>query len=269
MNKIQEAIVAIHEFDGVYAKMELTRLHPLSWLLVTLVFLLTVVSFPKYDLEGVVSMYVYIIICYIYFELNLLKTIKKLSILMFFAAFVGIFNPIFDKTPMFNLGDFVVTGGILSFITLFIKGSLCLLASFLLFRLIGMNCLCYALQCLCVPAVFLTVLLLMYRYLIIFLKELNMMTQSYSLRSPRQKGINYKYWGVFVGQMLLRSLNRATEIYGAMQLRGFTGKFYLENKHNNTWHSLMFLLFWVGMFFLLRVTHVLCLIGDFFYKWLY
>ena len=93
-----------------------------------------------------------------------------------------------------------------------------------------MEDLCYALQKLHVPGTFVTVLMLTYRYIIVLLKEMERMTDAYTLRAPGQKGLHYKVWGTMVGQLLLRSMDRAQTVYDSMRLRGYCGEFYLRCK---------------------------------------
>ena len=52
------------------------------------------------------------------------------------------------------------------------------------------------------------------------------MTEAYSLRAPGQKGIHVSAWGSFLGQLLLRSMDRAEALYHSMLLRGFRGEYY-------------------------------------------
>jgi cobalt/nickel transport system permease protein len=57
------------------------------------------------------------------------------------------------------------------------------------------------------------------------------MTEAYHLRAPGQKGIQVSAWGSFLGQLLLRSMDRAQELYAAMLLRGYDGEFpYAEDR---------------------------------------
>ena len=51
------------------------------------------------------------------------------------------------------------------------------------------------------------------------------MSQSYHLRAPNQKGINISAWGSFLGQLILRSSDKADALYESMELRGFDGEF--------------------------------------------
>ncbi|MBR1846023.1 MAG: cobalt ECF transporter T component CbiQ, partial [Oscillospiraceae bacterium] len=57
-------------------------------------------------------------------------------------------------------------------------------------------------------------------------EELAVMTDAYHLRAPGQRGIHRSAWGSFLGQLLLRSMDRAEELYASMRLRGYHGAFY-------------------------------------------
>ena len=56
------------------------------------------------------------------------------------------------------------------------------------------------------------------------------MITAYQLRAPGQKGIHVSAWGSFLGQLLLRSMDRASTLYDSMCLRGFYGEFYYANE---------------------------------------
>jgi cobalt/nickel transport system permease protein len=64
------------------------------------------------------------------------------------------------------------------------------------------------------------------------MKEVERISLAYSLRAPKQKGIHYKAWGSLLGQMLLRSIDRADIVYESMTIRGFKGEFYLRESSN-------------------------------------
>ena len=100
------------------------------------------------------------------------------------------------------------------------------MASFLLIATTPMDALCAALRKLHVPSLLVTLLLLTYRYVSVMLHEVSVMSEAYHLRAPGQKGIHISAWGSFLGQLLLRSMDRAETLYESMQLRGFHGEFY-------------------------------------------
>ena len=75
------------------------------------------------------------------------------------------------------------------------------------------------------PKLLTNLLLLTFRYVGLLLSEVAVMQQAYSLRAPGQKGIHISAWGSFLGQLLLRSMDRAQVLYESMELRGFCGEF--------------------------------------------
>ena len=110
-------------------------------------------------------------------------------------------------------------------LTLILKGFFCLLASFLLMATTTIEAIYRTLRQLHVPKLLTNLLLLTFRYVGLLLSEVAVMQQAYSLRAPGQKGIHISAWGSFLGQLLLRSMDRAQALYESMELRGFSGEF--------------------------------------------
>ena len=140
--------------------------------------------------------------------------------------------------------------------TLLLKGVFCVTASYFLMIEIGMEGICYCLRCLHVPKEFVTVLLLIYRYLVVLLKEAERMMQAYKLRAPGQKGIHVKAWGAFAGQLLLRSMDRAETVYESMLLRGYHGEFAGKDLLWNKYASLCYVFIWAAVLIFLRAVPV-------------
>lgn len=111
-------------------------------------------------------------------------------------------------------------------LTLMMKGIFCLMASFLLVATTSIEEICRALRKLHFPKMITSLLLLTFRYISVLLEEVAIMTEAYHLRAPGQKGIHISAWGSFLGQLLLRSMDRAEALYESMELRGFYGEFY-------------------------------------------
>jgi len=208
----------------------LQGIHPLPKLLVTILFLLLTVSFGKYDLPGLLKMGIYLVAAFVLGGISVKLLVKRMKLVLALVCLVGIANPFFDREMLFMVGSLKVTGGMISAVTLMVKGVYCVSASYLLMVTTRMEDLCYALRKLHVPKTFVTILMLVYRYIIVLLKELERMTDAYALRAPGQKGVHYKAWGTMVGQLLLRSMDRAQTVYDSMRLRGYCGEFYLRCK---------------------------------------
>ncbi len=227
MDKLSHAQAELREMDALAAERSpLHRLHPLCKLLLTAVYIVTLVSFPKYALFPLIVMALYPVIQFQIADIPLRLCFHKLRFILPLVCAVGLVNPFLDRTPLFLLGSLTVTGGVVSMLTLMGKGILALTASFLLIATTPIDTLCAALRKLHVPAILTTLLLLTYRYIGLMLEEVSVMSQAYSLRAPGQKGIHISAWGSFLGQLLLRSIDRATELYHAMLLRGFQGDFF-------------------------------------------
>lgn len=265
MSKINRAIrevrrmTALAEADGWP-----NRLHPLAKLLVTFLYIAVVVSFTPYNLTGLLGMSVYPVVLFTAGEISFKESLYRMRIVLPLVCCVGLFNPFFDTQVLFLIGQFKVTSGMVSMVTLMIKGILTVLAAYLLIVTATIEELCYALRRLHVPRVLVTVVLLIYRYLSVLMEEVRRMSQAYSLRAPAQKGLHIKTWGSFVGMLLLRSVDRAQRVYESMCIRGFRGEFYLDGRKSFGWTDGIYLAVWTVVLLLFRKLPVFSLIGGLF-----
>ena len=92
------------------------------------------------------------------------------------------------------------------------------------------------------------------------------MLRAYDLRAPQQKGVRLKDSGSFVGQLLLRTFDRAQRVYDSMKLRGFTGDYHSYGKTRVTRSDIIYLLAWSSFFIIARVYNIPGLLGLLF-KW--
>ena len=88
------------------------------------------------------------------------------------------------------------------------------------------------------------------------------MTEAYHLRSPGQKGIHISAWGSFLGQLLLRSMDRAEELYNSMLLRGYHQHFHYAPVKKCTGKDGAFFLGCTAAFLLLRFVDLAQLLGS-------
>ena len=220
MNHLSRAQGELREMDMLAAQDSVIhRIHPLCKLIVTLVYILEVVSFSKYDLSGLAVMVLYPVVCFQLAGIRVSLCFYKLRVVLPLVCAVGLVNPFFDRTPMLQLGSILISGGVISMITLMLKGIFSLMSSFLLIATTPVDALCAALRKIHIPDILVTLLLLTYRYVGVMLEEVPIMTEAYALRAPGQKGIHFSAWGSFLGQLLLRSMDRAEELYNSMTLR--------------------------------------------------
>ena len=267
MSKIGNAIHEFQTLDAI-AKEDtwLNRIHPLVKLFLTVFYIALTVSFHKYDLAGLLGMIVYPLAVFEISGLSFGDALRRLKVVLPVVCIVGILNPFFDRTLLQAGGGIIVTGGVISMITLMIKAVLTVLASYLLIATTSIEKLCYALRKIHVPQMIVVEIMLIYRYITVLLAEARRITQAYSLRAPGQKGVAFKAWGPLLGQMLLRSMDRAGELYESMCLRGFRGEFYVHGKPARAVPSLLYLLLWTAVMTVLRLFPVMQLVGKMFVR---
>jgi len=265
MSKVSNAWAELREMDELSAQdSPIHRLHPLAKLLVTLTYIFVVVSFPKYAFSALVVMVLYPVLTFQISGIPVRLCFHKLRVMLVLVCAVGVLNPFFDRAPILAVGGVTITGGMLSMATLILKGVFALTASFLLIATTPIDRLCAALRQLNVPGILVTLLLLTYRYISVMLREVSIMTDVYALRAPGQKGIHVSAWGSFLGQLLLRSMDRAEELYQSMELRGFQGEFYYAGSGKFGVKSLCCVLGWIAFFLLARLTDLPQMLGNLF-----
>ena len=263
MNKMQKAIRALSEMDELAVRSSpIHSLHPTAKLITTIAYILVTLSFDKYDLAGLVPMVLWPILLFQLSGTEVHTCFYKLRIVLPLVMAVGLFNPFFDREILLRIGGLAVSGGVISMLTLMLKGVFCLMASFLLMATTPIDNLCAALRQLYVPKMLVTLLLLTYRYVGVMTEELAVMTDAYLLRAPGQKGIHISAWGSFLGQLLLRSMDRAQELYSSMLLRGYHQHFHYVEIKRFSRRDALYMLICILAFLLLRTVRIAEILGG-------
>lgn len=265
MSKISNAIYEIHHMDTIAARDQwVNQIHPLVKFVLTITYIAVVVSFSKYDLIGLMGMVVYPLAGFILADLSFTDSLKRLRIVLPLVCLIGIWNPFFDRVPI-QFGDIAINGGVISMLTLILKGIFTVLAAYLLIATTTIEKICYSLHLLHLPEILITQFMLTYRYVTVLLEEVNRITQAYSLRAPNQNGIHFKVWGSLTGQVLLRSMDRANAVYESMLLRGYQGNFsYMGRDIRMKSQDVIYLLLWLAVFIIFRRFPVFLVVGNLF-----
>ena len=267
MNKMQKALHELAEMDELAARSSpIHALHPAAKLIATIAYILVTLSFDKYDLGGLVPMLLWPVLLFQLSGIEVRSCFYKLRIVLPLVMAVGLFNPIFDRGILLRIGGLAVSGGTVSMLTLMLKGVFCLMASFLLMATTPIDCLCAALRRLHAPKMIVTLLLLTYRYVGVMTDELAVMTDAYHLRAPGQKGIHVSAWGSFLGQLLLRSMDRAQELYSSMLLRGYHEHFHYADIPRFSLRDGLYTLGCTAVFLLLRFVPLAQAAGSLFVR---
>lgn len=235
----------------------LNEMHPLVKLLVTIWYICFVISFKNNMLTGILSMSVYLIICFFMADISLYKCLKRMRTVLFAFFIIGGANILFSEN--FSTG---VTGAA----GFWCKGVMSVFAVYILIVTTSIDDICEALRIVHVPGLLVTVIMLIYRYINILIKETKRLSESYFVLSPGQKGIHIKAWGQFAGNFMLRSIDRAKRVYDSMNMAGYEWRILSGNrkKYKLGAGSLIWLFAWTGIVAVFRMVPVFELVGNVF-----
>lgn len=265
MDKIEDAIQTIHKLDHkANSNNSLNSVHPLLKLLVTILYIFLLTSINKYDLTTTLSMSIYLIIICIIQNISIKDIIKRFKIIFLLFIIIGIANPILDRTIIAYIGGIPINAGMISMTTLILKGFFAVISSYILISTTGIEEICYSLKMLHLPNILIITIMLIYRYIVLFLKEVQRIWIAYQMRAPRQKGINYKVWGSMIGSLMLRSIEKAETVYEAMELRGFNPDIYFLRDKKFTIKSISYFIVSITIIVIFRYFAVFNFIGSLF-----
>jgi len=201
----------------------LSALDARAKLLVTLAFILTVVSFDRYAVAALLPLTLFPLAMAALGHIPLRLIGRSVVLAAPFAAMVGAFNPLFDTQVVLRVAGVGISGGWLSFTSILLRFLLTVSAALLLVAGTGFTPLCEGLRRLGVPQVLTTQLLLLHRYGSVLAGEAARMSLARELRA-NGRALPLKEWGALLGHLLLRALQRAQRIHQAMLARGFDGQ---------------------------------------------
>ncbi len=246
----------------------LHRIDPRSKLIVTLVFIGIVMSFDTYSVSALMPFFLFPLFLVSAGHLPFGYLVRKIIIVSPFALMVGIFNPFLDQTIMTQLFGLNISGGWISFTTIIVRFVLTVSAVLCLVALTGFNTVCLALEKIGVPGIFVVQLQFLYRYIFVLIEEASRMVRARALRTFHAKGLGIRSYGPMLGNLLLRTLDRAQRIHHAMCLRGFDGHVKRLQPLSFGVKDLIFVVFWCGLFVLFRFYNVPQIMGQWMMEYL-
>ena len=263
MASIDGALLDFKRLDRLAAgDTALHRLDPRAKVLATLVFIVSVVSFGRYELSGMIPFFIFPAVIIGLGDLPAGYIFRKVALLCPLALAVGVFNPIFDRAPLMQLGPLDISGGWISCASIVIRTALTVSAALILVALTGFPAICRALQRLGMPTAFAVQLLFLYRYIFVLTEEGGRASRARELRSFGNKGRGLASQGSLLGHLLLRTWQRAERIHMAMLARGFSGAFHTGEQSRFGAAELLFLSGWSTLFITLRLNNAAQLLGS-------
>lgn len=237
------------------------RLDPVAKILTSIVYLVCVVSFPKHQLSALLPFIVYPVWLAGMGRIPFGYIGKKLLAAAPFAFMVGIWNPLLDTKVLFHLGGWGISSGWVSFLSIMSRFVLTVGTAFILIAITSFNGLCFGLQRLGMPRVMTVQLLFLYRYIFVLGGEAVRMARARALRTFGTRGMGFKVYSHIVGNLLLRTLDRAQRLYQAMLARGFNGEIRIARTFRFGAAEILFTLGWSCVFLAFRFTNVSKVLG--------
>lgn len=243
-----------------------TPLHSMSVItkiMITLIYIIVVVSFPQGDLDGILIYACYPVLLIIIGEIPIRTIMIRCITALPFVIFAGLSQLIYNRDIAFQISFLSITKGEIAMITLLLKTILTVMAVLILVATTGISKLSYGLSSLHLPAVFVMQLMMTYRYLGLIAEEAATMYQAYQLRAPKEKGIRLQDYGKFIGRLVLRSFDRAERVYHSMLCRGFQGQVSGLGKDLWSLKDIIILLVAIIPIIILRFINLGEIIGQF------
>lgn len=200
------------------------RLDPRAKVVATMLFIVTVVSFPRYEVLSLFPFFLFPVLMATLGDIPAGFIAKKVVAVSPFAVFVGMFNPLFDPATVAIAPGVSVSAGWISFASILVKFALTISAALLLIATTSFPGICRGLRRLGVPALFVSQLLFLYRYLFVLMEEAMRVVRARDMRSFGRRGSGVRVFVRITGTLFLRTVERAERIYGAMLARGFRGE---------------------------------------------
>lgn len=242
----------------------LHRLHPAVKLLTTVIYLITVISFPAYEVSGLLALVFLPVLCMVVGEIPIRPLLKRILVALPFTFFAGLSNLLINRQAVFQIGVLTVTGGMLGFCSIMIKTVLTVISILILIATTSMRELLQVMIQFKLPSILVLQLTMTFRYLELLVKEAQVMYHAYILRAPQEKGIKLKDMGSFLGQLLLRSFGRAERVYYTMKCRGFEGEVRFSAHRKVKGSDWVYLILICTALFLLRCYNISRIIGSWF-----
>lgn len=222
-------------------------------LIVTLIFLICVLSVPLYQPQKLIWLAAYPIVASEMEGIGYGKVFIKSLWILPLVIFIGIFNPFIETETAFRVAGLPISRGWLSFMSILIRGLLSFQAVIMLVKTSGFIDIFNSLRKIGCPVVLSTQLLLTYRYISVIIEETMIMKRAREARGFGRKNYPLKMWGQFVGQLLVGSMQKATWIHRAMEARGFNGSLPTGDSLKWTRSSWLWLILWCIVIICLRL----------------
>lgn len=188
-------------------------------------------------------------------RLRIKPLFSRLGVANFFILFIWIFVPVsYPGNPYISFAGLKISHeGLLYALSITLKANAIIIATITLLGTSSINVLAHAMLHLKAPKKLVTVFFLFYRYITVIHDEYLKIKRAVIARGfvPKTSLHTYRTYAYIVGGMLIKSYERAEEIYRAMLCRGFQGYFPLFEHFYMRKIDIIFSLVSISVFILL------------------
>jgi len=229
----------------------LNKIDPFAKIVVFMTFLVCMVSLNKYNLIKTIVLTSFVIALINTSPLKFFTAIKFSLVLSPIIFFFVIFNPIFDTNKTLFLG-YKINAGYISAATTLLKFFNTTTISLLIVSSTGFFELANALSKLKVPRFITLQLVIMYRFIFLFISDVINTVESIKSKSPINQSIRWiDLKGIFA-TFFVRGIYRSEDVYTSMLSRGFEpGKINQEKSFKP--RDLLFLIISLCYIILIRI----------------
>lgn len=217
--------------------------------IITVLYLVAMLSVPVGTLSKLVWFAVFPVVGSAVQGVSYAKIFIRSLVVLPFIALIGIANPFFNRVPAFFIYGHEITEGWIEFVSILLRGILSVQALLLLCAGSGITGMCRAMNRLGLPDFVSAVLLMVCRYISVLLEEALCMRRARESRGYGKKSLSLSSWGTFVGQLLVRTVERGERVHRAMLSRGFEGKVVAYGA-SERWRTgdTVYLMIWTAVF---------------------
>lgn len=245
-----------------YRETSIHRLDPRAKLIATIVFIISVVSFPKYEITGLLPFFFFPVLIFALGDIPVTFILKKVFLVSSFAFFIGIFNPLLDRETLHVFFGLSFSGGWISFFSIMLKFFLTVSAALLLIATTSFPGICFGLQRIGMPGILVSQLLFLYRYLFVLMEETMKLVRARDMRSFGKRGLGLSAFTALAGVLFVRTIERAERIYSAMLSRGFHGEIRPAKSYAFSRNDLLYVLVMSAIFAGFRLFDLVGKIGE-------
>lgn len=250
---IQKAVLIYNSYQySSTQKSILGKIDTRSFLIVTIAYLVALLSLPLHRFDQILWFAIYPIVMAPLLDLSYSSIFKRSLYVLPFIILIGIFNPIVDNHAFLIIGETKISMGWIIFLSLSTRGLLAMQGLLILISFSGFIDICNSLRRLGCPEILTLQLWMIYRYLGTLMEEGIIMKRTMESRGFGKKSFPISLWSRMIGSLLINTIERAKRIHKAMISRGFDGHIHFGRKSEWNYKDSLFCLVWTGVFLFLH-----------------